>query len=63
MVNFSANSHKAPTFDRIENDPVTGQSLLEQFDLELQEPNMGFATRRPRLMKQHQQCCQPSRER
>jgi len=62
MVDFIANLHQPPPFDRIEDDPVARQPLFEHLDLEFQKPDMGIAARGPRLMKQHQQRRQPSGE-
>jgi hypothetical protein len=59
MVQLRPDLHNAPPLDRVQDHPVAEQSLLEHLDLQLQEPDMGIATRRPRLVKQHQQRRQP----
>jgi hypothetical protein len=59
MFDFRTNLHQPLPLDRIENYPVARQPRLEYLNLELEEPEVRVAPRRPRLLQQHQQRHQP----
>ena len=55
MVHLRPNIQQPSPFQRIGNNSIARQAGLQDFDLELEEPDMGVTSGRPGLLEQQQQ--------